>query len=430
MNFWPLKPIGENILFIWENHWETDAEYDRSEIVYQIRDINGEIVRGTSLIHSPLSPDSVLSDEEYEVQSFLTDNNGRAWISYDRNNGTIREFYYVILDINGTLWKGPVQTSNLRHFSFIDKEGFIWASENGQVIVLNDDDTVVVPARPNTWVPNQNVKEMAATVDTDGYRLYDRWSPQILNIDIPAGVAPSEMELYDLNLWNNNLHPANISIVLGNAEIWSQRGQFTGNISVDVSGVLSEGVNSLTMTQDDFHGGQVLVTFPYEYKVDLPIQSGWSLISLPRQPNDTSISTCLNNIAGKYLSVWAYENGSWKVYDPNNPGFSDLLTFEAGKGYWINMTESANLTLTGIIPSNSISLSAGWNLVGYNSSISQPIGDALASIAGKYISVWAYIDGGWKVYDPNNPGFSDLITMDPGYGYWINMTEAATWMLP
>jgi hypothetical protein len=157
---------------------------------------------------------------------------------------------------------------------------------------------------------------------------------------------------------------------------------------------------------------------------------GWNLISLNKQPEDTNISKVLESIAGQYVSVWAYIDGSWKVYDPNNPGFSDLTIMEAGGGYWINMTAYATLSVTGSGPLTSCSLTKDWNLVGYNSSTSQGVADALASIAGKYVSVWAYMNGNWKVYDPNNPGFSDLTTMEPGYGYWINATESCTWTLP
>ena len=161
-----------------------------------------------------------------------------------------------------------------------------------------------------------------------------------------------------------------------------------------------------------------------------PVISSWYLISLSKQPTDKDIADVLNSISGKYVSVWAYIDGSWKVYDPNNPGFSDLTTMEAGRGYWINMTEYAALSVTGSTPSKSIDLQSGWNLVGYNSSTSQSVTDALASMTEKFISIWAYMDGSWKVYDPNNPGFSDLTTMEPGYGYWINATEACTWTLP
>jgi sugar lactone lactonase YvrE len=157
---------------------------------------------------------------------------------------------------------------------------------------------------------------------------------------------------------------------------------------------------------------------------------GWNLMSLNKVPSDATISTVLDTITSKYISVWAYTDGNWQVYDPNNPGFSDLNNMDAGRGYWINMAEAGTLTISGSNPLNSIDLSTGWNLVGYNSESSQDIAVALASIEGKYISVWAYMDGGWKVYDPENPGFSDLLTMAPGYGYWINTKEACMWTVP
>jgi len=162
----------------------------------------------------------------------------------------------------------------------------------------------------------------------------------------------------------------------------------------------------------------------------IQLNSGWNLISLKVQPADTAIATVLESINGKYISVWAYQDGSWKIYDPLHPGFTDLTTMSSGLGYWVNMKEPGSITFSGSDPPNSINLNTGWNLVGYNSGIGKPITDALASIAGKYVSVWAYISGGWKVYDPANPGLTDLTSMEPGYGYWINAMQACTWALP
>jgi len=93
------------------------------------------------------------------------------------------------------------------------------------------------------------------------------------------------------------------------------------------------------------------------------------------------------------------------------------------------MTEAALLVVSGLDPSASIPLGLG-NLVGFNSDATMAVAEAMASISGKVISVLAYIDDQWKVYDPANPGFSDLNTMAPGYGYWIATTEACTWTLP
>ena len=157
---------------------------------------------------------------------------------------------------------------------------------------------------------------------------------------------------------------------------------------------------------------------------------GWNLISLPLQPSDTSIGAVLAGISGQYASVWSFQNGAWLVYDPANPDFSDLTNMEAGWGYWLNMTEPATLSFTGATPSPSMNLFTGWNLVGYNSSTAIAIADALSSITGNVVSVWAYMNDAWLVYDPANPDFSDLSGMMPGYGYWINTNGACTWTLP
>ncbi len=94
------------------------------------------------------------------------------------------------------------------------------------------------------------------------------------------------------------------------------------------------------------------------------------------------------------------------------------------------MKETAELTVSRTDPSAAISLSDGWNLVGFNGSEIKDIEEALESITGKYISVWAYINGQWKSYDPNQPFFSDLNNVTPGIGYWIKTSEACTWSLP
>jgi hypothetical protein len=194
----------------------------------------------------------------------------------------------------------------------------------------------------------------------------------------------------------------------------------THTISVDASGYQFQSLSGVEVLADNYTSQNFLITSEYF----------WNLISLDRQPENTNIEIVLDSIVDKVISVWAYVNGAWQVYDPENPGFSDLTIMEAGRGYWINMDESATLDISGTSPSHSIAISTGWNLVGYNSETSYAVDLALASIEGKYISVWAYIDGGWLVYDPENPGFSDLLLMEPGYGYWINAEEECTWTLP
>jgi hypothetical protein len=161
------------------------------------------------------------------------------------------------------------------------------------------------------------------------------------------------------------------------------------------------------------------------------LNSGWQIISLRLQPDDTSITSVLESIEGSYESVWSYENGIWSVFNPANPGLSDLQNMSAGKGYWINMTSNTlSPSYSGTAPAKSVNLDAGWNLVGFNSESQLTISEALSSIDKQYKSVWAYVNGAWKFYDPAYPGFSNLTRMGPSQGFWINAREACTWTLP
>ncbi|MCG2768192.1 MAG: hypothetical protein L6435_07395, partial [Anaerolineae bacterium] len=172
----------------------------------------------------------------------------------------------------------------------------------------------------------------------------------------------------------------------------------------------------------------------------LLLASGWNLVSVPEHPDDTSPAAVLSSIAGHYDLVYAYDasdqNDPWKRFDPSAPSFSnDLLTIDESKGLWLHTTSSVSWVLpSSTSPSPTTPLQAGWNLIGYPSLNAQPIGDALASIAGKYDLVFAYnaFDQAdpWKMYDPSAPPeANDLIVMAPGSGYWIRVTHSGDWTL-
>ncbi|NVM20461.1 MAG: hypothetical protein HWN68_01600 [Desulfobacterales bacterium] len=262
-----VRTLGTKTVFLFNHYWETTTgPDDRKEIRYQVRDANGAIVKASTTLNPPLLPDTLEKNDEYQFTSALTDNEGKVWVSFEHyQSDQPYEYYYSIIGPDGNIWKGPVLLSGGRQFVFCDKDGYIWAREGGNLLVLNDDDTLAFPARQNAYLPNQNIGVISAFVDSngDGYRLYDRWSPQLIQIDVPAGADTNSMELFDLNLWDNDLHPSNVNLKKGDTSVWSHSGQFTGYTTVDMSGTLSQGLNVFTMTQDDFMGGQVLVTFPY-----------------------------------------------------------------------------------------------------------------------------------------------------------------------
>lgn len=259
----PMPIAGNNVILLWARTWDTPDNY-RSQLVYQIRDPAGSLVKSTAILSGPLYPDSVEEDDDYYYENMLTDKEGKVWVSYIRNRSDQpKEYYYVIMGSNGDIWKGPIPTTSIRTFNFCDKDGYIWATEEGQFFVLNPDDTAAAPPRTAAWIPTQDVGFIAASAASSGYRLYDRWSPQIIEIDIPAEGQPTSMNLFDLNMWGNDLHVDDVNLSKGVASLWNHAGQFTGQATVDITGMLGEGQNILTMTQTDFLGGQVLITFPY-----------------------------------------------------------------------------------------------------------------------------------------------------------------------
>jgi len=159
------------------------------------------------------------------------------------------------------------------------------------------------------------------------------------------------------------------------------------------------------------------------------LNTGWNLISIPALPQSTSISDVLSSISTQVVSVWSYQNGSWKEYDPGNPLFNNLSTMKPGYGYWIKMNSSAVLTVSGSAPTvTEINLTSGWNLVGLEGATPfDTMGDAMSSISSRIVSVWSYQNGSWKEYNPNNALFNNLSTMEPGYGYWIKMNSNGVW---
>lgn len=160
--------------------------------------------------------------------------------------------------------------------------------------------------------------------------------------------------------------------------------------------------------------------------VTIQLNTGWNLFSIPVLLDNNLISSVLQSIAGKFQSIWTYEN-RWKRHFANVQGHvNDLYAIEVGKGYWINMIEPAELVIKGKqIINSALQLNEGWNLVGYTSLMPRTIDKALAGISNRYQSVWSY-DGSWR---RNIAGAyaNTLSEMEPGKGYWINVTSSCEW---
>lgn len=189
---------------------------------------------------------------------------------------------------------------------------------------------------------------------------------------------------------------------------------------------------------------QVDLTGLVETTVTLPLQPGWNLISFPlavdwytgtappaldfptgiEHRSVTDLGSVLASISGKYRSVFAYQGGSWNFYNPAYPQFSSLRALSGGYGYWIDMTEAADLVLQGppLAGSVSLQLNPGWNLAGYWGPDGALLPQALGSLDGSagFQQVFAFVDGSWQFYSALLP-IHTMTGMQQGYGYWIKL---------
>ncbi|MEX2017579.1 MAG: Ig-like domain-containing protein, partial [Candidatus Pacearchaeota archaeon] len=146
---------------------------------------------------------------------------------------------------------------------------------------------------------------------------------------------------------------------------------------------------------------------------DLSSPSGWNLVSVPKTLTVNSKSSLLpSNV------VWSYNSGSWI-----NPS-----TITSGVGYWVNnapltskgldyATQTSNQTL----PSETITLRQGWNLIGHMCINTQDVSVAFPTSIYNNLFVLRYnkTTDSFQIYATQNTGSAQFTQMTPGEGYWV-----------
>ena len=175
----------------------------------------------------------------------------------------------------------------------------------------------------------------------------------------------------------------------------------------------------------DLDAAETIVFTPNTFSYTIELAHGWNLVSLPLIQAETDIDEVLAPLTavGGIESVWQFDAGIWRYYDPANPADSTLWTLEAGWGYWIKtLTEDLSLTVEGAAPLQPPPFSPGWNLVGCNALDTRLPAAALGGPTAPF-AVWGYQSGRWRVFHSAHPAFSNLDGMGPGRGYWVYVEE-------
>ena len=173
----------------------------------------------------------------------------------------------------------------------------------------------------------------------------------------------------------------------------------------------------------------------------IPLNSGWNLISIqvgsPVTPEQFK-SVMLH--PDRLQQVWGYvpsgnsaTPGHWNAFRASPPpGYqSDLNLIEPGKGYWVKVSQSTSVSLSGSPWDGSLDLLAGWNLVGFPGvNLAANEEQELSAVFG---ANWSRIQQVWS-WNPATqqhvgydltaiPQLKDLAKIQPAAGYWVYALE-------
>jgi hypothetical protein len=166
--------------------------------------------------------------------------------------------------------------------------------------------------------------------------------------------------------------------------------------------------------------------------LSMALSPGWNLVSWPLVLLSESLTDTLAACSA-CDETWAYD--AWHESEPWVQWPDDLGVADETMGLWLHATDAVTLSLAGTpAVSPTIELRTGWNLVGYPSQTARPVAEALSSITGKYTHVATYYASDpadpWRECGVDLPPCAtDLLLMEPGRGYWLEVSEDCTWII-
>lgn len=152
--------------------------------------------------------------------------------------------------------------------------------------------------------------------------------------------------------------------------------------------------------------GNLFITNQMFFEMELP--PGWSMISLPVAPSSLPVSSLFPGA----VVIYGYKKGF---------GYQRVTAeenLEIGKGYWILLDMTKTLNIPGEkIEEYNLPVQDGWNMIGGCTSDVEAFVDK-----GEIKVIYDYVQGiGYQQLFESGP-------LQPGRGYWINLSEPANLM--
>ena len=176
--------------------------------------------------------------------------------------------------------------------------------------------------------------------------------------------------------------------------------------------------DSLSITNTDPTNGSLKVYLAgsgIESVLQKDFTAGWNLISVPVLPNDQNTSAVIGDDAASFF-FYEYKNGDY---------FS-AITVERNKGYWFGIESNVTVDVTGKprITDDTLSISAGWNLVGSPFLKKYPKSAIKYSKDGVTVSADSAVNLGWiqnafHKYNVTTSMYESTDTLSLWNGHWL-----------
>ncbi|MCK5309907.1 MAG: Ig-like domain-containing protein, partial [Thermoplasmata archaeon] len=202
-----------------------------------------------------------------------------------------------------------------------------------------------------------------------------------------------------------------------------------GNINPEIYYFKAGGPEPGTLSVDALWIRVQYESISLEYNI--PVDTGWNLISLPSVPQDTNILSVLDDAGGDttWNRVKCYDQSLLNPWESHSiyssASVNTLSNLNRERGIWVNIMDPGSdgeLVISGSpVSTTAISLYAGWNLVGYPCLESKIASSALVGVPYD----------GLESFDIGTPYLiSEMLPseiMSPGNGYWIHVTSDYVW---
>jgi hypothetical protein len=250
------------------------------------------------------------------------------------------------------------------------------------------------------------------------------------NLEVSAGTLSTS----DINVQVNALQATHTNPNQRSWSVdWTAPAQGTGSVNFWIAGNAVDG--------DGGNGGDgwnlystVVSEAPQPENV-MTLKQGWNLISLPYIHQNTDLTSVLESIDGKYDAVQWHNNSDmddpWKHNKAGKLFGNDLSQLDEKMGFWVQITEPGDTIFlyngTEPIVNQTISISIGWNLIGYPSLDSKMRNTALNNLQFgsevNLVQTFNSTTGSWEE-------LGEFDYFEKGKGYWIHSKVNEVWDVP